>query len=118
MSDLRVVWTFNTTATFKQVVGDEYKGRFDGKYVYTKDLVLGATSASDSYVDLGAFEVTPLTMRIEFTTSTLRNTFQAMQGTTATLSNTLGLSYTALLVQVDRIENGGMYLADAVWEQR
>jgi hypothetical protein len=118
MSEPKTVWTFNTTATFTQLVSDEYNERFDGKYQYTKDLVLGATTAAQSYVDLGAFEVGPLTLRIEFTTSALRNTFQGMIGTTATLSNTNGRSYTAMLTEVRRIENGGMYLADATWEQR
>lgn len=118
MTEPRVVWTFNTTATFFQHVGSEYRGRFDGKYQYVKDLVLGATTAAQAYIDLGAFEVGPLTMRIEFTSSALRNTFQGMQGTTATLSNSLGLSYTAILLQADRIENGGLYLVDAMWEQR
>jgi hypothetical protein len=117
MSDLRVIWQFSGSS-FYQLVNDEYAGRFDGKYIFTKDIVLGATTAAQSYIDLGAFEVTPLTMRIEFTTSAARQTFQALIGTTATLSNTLGISYTAILVDCRRVENGGMYLADAVWEQR
>ncbi len=99
-------------------VSDEYAPRFDGKYTYTKDLVLGATTAAQSYVDLGAFEVGPLTMKIEFTSEALRNTFQALIGTSATLSNTRGRSYTALLIEVKRIDTYTRWLAEATWEAR
>lgn len=118
MSEPRVLWAWLTTNTFYQLVSDEYAGRFDGEYLITKDLVLGATTAAQSYVDLGAFVVGPLTLRCEFSSSALRNTFQSTIGTTGTLSNSLGISYTALLVKATRIENGGLYIVDAMWEQR
>jgi hypothetical protein len=117
MAEPRTVWTF-VSSSFYQHVGEEYQGRFDGKYNYTKDLVLGATTAAQSYVDLGAFEVGPLTMRIEFNSSALRQTFQALMGTTGTLSNSVGLSYTALLVDVKRIDGLSVFRCDATWEQR
>jgi hypothetical protein len=122
MSEPRTIWTYTPTvgspASFYQLVGDEYQARFDGKWQYTKDLVLGATTAAQSYIDMGAFEVTPLNLRCEFDTSALRNAFQTLHGTVGTLSNTNGLSYAVLLVEVRRIENGGMFIAESVWEAR
>jgi hypothetical protein len=113
----KTIWTFNGSS-FTRIVSDEYAPRFDGKYQYTKDLVLGATTAAQSYVDLGAFEVGSISMRIEFTSEALRNTFQSYIGLTATLSNTRGRSYTAMLVSVQRVDTYNQWLADATWEQR
>jgi hypothetical protein len=118
MSDPRTVWTFNTTATFYEFAAEDYQQRFDGEYQYTKDIVLGATTAAQSYVDLGAFVVAPMTKKIEFTTSAARQSFQAMIGTTATLSSSTGLSYTATLLRVTRIEGAIYPRAEAMWEQR
>jgi hypothetical protein len=114
----KTVWTFSGSS-FYRIVSDEFAPRFDGKYQYTKDLVLGATSSADSYIDLGAFEVAPLQLRIEFDTEALRNTFQSLIGTSGTLSNTRGRSYSAILVGVMRVDaKGGRWLADATWEAR
>jgi len=114
----KTIWQFAGSSFYREVGGDEYAPRFDGKMNTTKDLVLGATTAAQSYVDLGAFEVAPLTMKIEFTTEAARNTFQALLGTSGTLSNTRGRSYTALLVEVKRIDTFTRWLAEATWEQR
>jgi len=113
----KTVWTFGA-ATFTRPVPEEFEPTFNGKHPYTKDLVLGATTAAHSYVDLAGFEVGPLAMRIEFTSSALRDAFLAYQGTVATLSNTRGRTYTALLVDFKRIDDGHHWWADAVWEQR
>lgn len=113
----KTVWTFNG-ATFTRVVEETFEPTFNGRHPYTKDLVLGATTAGGSYVDLAGFEVGPLSMRVEFTSSALRDAFLANQGVTATLSNTRGRSYTALLVDFKRIDDGVHWWAEAVWEQR
>jgi hypothetical protein len=113
----RTLWAFSGSYFVREVT-DEYAPRFDGKQNYTKDLVLGATTSAQSYVDIGAFEVAPLTMKIEFETEAARNTFQALIGTSGTLSNTRGRSYTALLVEVKRIDTYTRWLAEATWEAR
>ena len=117
----KTVWTFVATpgtATFTRVVNDEFEPTFNGKYPYTKDLVLGATTAGGSYIDLAAFEVGPMSMRIEFTSSALRDAFLAYPGLTGTLSNTRSRTYTAMLVDFKRIDDGVHWWADVVWEQR
>lgn len=106
------------TAYFARQVGDEFQPRFDGKWQYTKDLVLGATTSAQSYTDLGTFEIAPLQMRIEFGSEAGRQTFQGLHGMVGTLSNTRGRSYTALLVSVTRIDTANEWLADAVFEAR
>ena len=115
----RVTWQFSGSSFYRHS-GEEFAPRFDAKVGYTKDTVLGATSAAQSYLDIGATEVGPLTLRCEFETEAARQTFQALIGTTGTLSNTAGLSYTATLLKVTRIEGGGgsIYRADTTWEQR
>jgi hypothetical protein len=120
MSEGRTLWSFADVSFFYELVNDDYQQRFDGEYQYTKDIVLGATTAAQSYIDLGGFVVAPMQKRIAFSTSAARQTFQALIGTTATLSNDAGLSYTATLLKVTRIEGGGgiIYRADAIWEQR
>ncbi len=114
----KTIWTFNATYTFTRVVQDEFEPTFNGKYQYTKDLVLGATTAAQSYIDLGGFEVGPMSMRIEFTSSALRDAFLANYGITATLSNTRSRTYTAILLDIKRIDDGVHWWADVVWEQR
>jgi hypothetical protein len=117
MSDPRTTWQFSGS-TFYEIVQDDYQQRFDGEYQYTKDVVLGATTSAQSYIDLGAFVVAPMTKRVEFSTSALRQTFQALIGTTATLSSSTGLTYTATLLKVTRIDGALFYRADATWEAR
>lgn len=114
----QTVWSFGSSTFVRIVSGDEFAPRFDGKWLYTKDVVLGATLASQSYIDLGAREVGPMTMRIEFTSEALRNTFTDLNGTVGTLANTKGRSYTALLVAVSRVDSFTRWLADATWEVR
>ena len=113
----KTVWTFSG-ATFTRVVQDEFEPTFNGRHPYVKDTVLGATTAAGSYIDLAGFEVGSLSMRIEFTSSALRDAFLGYQGTVATLSNTRGRTYSALLVDFKRIDDGRHWWADAVWEQR
>ncbi len=117
MADPRTLWTFSAS-TYYEIVQDDYQQRFDGEYQYTKDIVLGATTSAQSYIDLGAFVVAPMTKRCEFTTTAARQTFQGLIGTTATLSSSTGLTYTATLVKVTRIEGAILPRADAVWEAR
>lgn len=119
MADL--TWQFTVGATnvsFYEIVGDDYTLRFDGAYQYTKDVVLGATSAAQNYIDLGAFDVDPLSKQVEFTTSANRQTFFGLQGQTGTLSSSNGLTYTALLVRATRIEGAIYPRCQAKWEQR
>lgn len=119
MADL--TWTYTvgaTVCTFYELVQDDYKQRFDGKYNYTKDVVLGATTAAQNYIDIGAFDVAPMSKRCEFTTNAARDTFYGLQGLTGTLASSNGLSYTATLLSVERIQGAIYPRADAMWEQR
>lgn len=116
-----LTWTFTvgvTAVTFTQQVGDDYLLRFDGKFSYTKDLVLGATTAAQNYIDIGAFDVDPLPQTAEFATSADRQTFFGLQMQLGTLASSNGLSYTVLLVQATRIEGALFPRCQAKWEQR
>lgn len=118
---MSLTWTFtvgSTAVSFSEIVGDDYLLRFDGHYTYTKDLVLGATSSADNYIDLGAFDVDPLAKQAEFATSADRQTFFGLQGQSGTLASSNGLSYTALLVQATRIEGAIYPRCNAKWEAR
>lgn len=117
MSDPRTLWQF-AGSSFFELVQDDYQQRFDAEYQYTKDLVLGATTSAQAYIDLGAILIPPMTKRIEFTTVAARNTFQGLLGITGTLSSSTGLSYTATLMKVTRIEGAIYPRADAIWEAR
>lgn len=121
MSDPRTVWTFTVGATaiaMYDQVGDDYEQYFNGSLQTTKDTVLGATTAAQSYVDVGAFVVPPVSRRYEFLTSANRNVFYALQGSTGTLASSTGLSYTVLLTACKRIEGAIYPRADVTWEQR
>lgn len=117
-----ILWTFTVsgvaTVSFTEQVQDDYQLRFNGGYAYTKDTVLGATTAAQNYVDLGAFDVDPMHKRCEFTSSADRQTFNALQGQVGTLSSSTGLSYLAALMRATRIEGAIYPRADAIWEQR
>jgi hypothetical protein len=120
MSD--ITWTFAVSGvasvSFVEQVQDDYQLRFNGGYQYTKDLVLGATTSAQNYIDFGAFDVDPMRKRCEFTTSANRETFHGLQGQVGTLSSSNGLSYTAALMRATRIEGAIYPRADAVWEAR
>lgn len=112
-------WTFDGV-TFERIIsGDTIEPWFSEVLNYTKDTVLGATTAAQSYIDQGAVEVPPFEIRASFSSESARDAFLAKRYLTKTLSNTNGYSGTALLAKAKRANGGGtFYFVDCVFELR
>ena len=109
----------NRDATIREVSGDEFPPWFDAEPQITKDAVLGATTAAQSYLDTGAIVYPPLTIRAAFASSSARETFiTANLLQSGTLANTRSRSATALLVKAVRLDALPRYLADLTFELR
>ena len=116
----KTVWTFIGLTATRPVDSDTYEPWYEAKLNYTRDLVLGATTAADSYLDVGAAEVPPLALRFEFASDSARQAFINLRGQTGTLSNTRGYSTTAMLVSTKRINTGmpSVFWLDLLFEAR
>lgn len=118
---LRTTYTINGSITFQRVLpSPEFDPWFNSHVEYTKDPVLGATSAADSYVDVGALVVDTLSMRASLSSLSARTALLALQGQEVTLSNTRGQSGKVLVVNAKAVDRGdpGTFYVDMVLEQR
>jgi hypothetical protein len=114
-----VTWTFDGVSA-RRVTSDEFDPWFPISGLYTKDVVLDARTAADSYTDIGAWQFDVLEMRWEFTTEAARDTMINKLLTIGTLSNSAGRTTSALLVRARRV-NGrqqGSALLDVTFERR
>ncbi len=116
----KTVWTFRSTTFSRAISSDEFDPWFEEDPQITKDTVLGATAAADSYIDIGATAYGPLELRAAFSSSSTREMFitnNLLQS--GTLSNTRSRSATALLIKARRIDAPpGYYYADCTFEKR
>ena len=120
MSDGRTIWTFDGIDFRRLLTSDEWQPRFSITGLYTKDIVLGATTAADSYVDTGAWQFEPLEMRAVFDTDADRDNMILKLLSSGALTNDTGLAVTAMLVKAWRVNIGvaGIYALDLTFERR
>jgi hypothetical protein len=99
----RTAYTFTPAGvTFYRITGDELEPWFQEDPQYTKDSVLGGSSA---YYDLGAYVTPPLSFRASCASAADRLSLIAALWQEGTLSNTRGHSDTALLVKARPINS-------------
>ncbi len=114
------VWTFGLSTFTRILQGGEFEPWFQAKGIYQKDVVLGATVAADSYIDTGAVEVGPLTIRARFDNTIDRDVFMGQLLAAGTLSNSKGYSGSAILLAANAIDSGlpDLFYVDATFELR
>lgn len=115
----KTTYTFRSSTFTRILDSDTFEPWFNAEPTVTKDAVLGATSASQSYIDIGATVIAPLHIRAEFASNAARNTFitnNLLQS--GTLSNTRSRSATALLVRAVALDAFPLFYADLTFEQR
>lgn len=111
------IYTFAAVTFIRRVDGDDLSPWFYPDTQYTKDIVLGGTTA---YIDLGADVYPPLVFRGSCLSSADRLLLIAARGTTGTLSNTRGHSGTVTLLKAQPMNGGtySQYWVDLLFELR
>jgi len=120
MTDARTVYTFDGVDFKRLLTSDEWQPRFSITLLHTVDVVLGATTAADSYFDVGAWQFEPLEMRASFASDVDRDTFILKLGSVGALTNTRGLAVNAALVKAWRVDIGvpDIFLLDCTFVRR
>jgi len=99
------VYTFAAITFIRRIDGDDFPPWFNADPSYTKDIVLGGTTA---YIDLGADVYPPLAFRASCLSAADRLALVAARSSTGTLSNTRGHAGTVTLLKAAP-QNSGTY---------